>query len=68
MSWLNVLREAIDRNLKPDEWYFRYIYMWQQDSDLAEFCFHSPLPELASWLFRTDKVNQVNLLYDQIYV
>ena len=64
-SWLARLTAAIDRNRQPDDWYFHYIYMWQRDPDLADFCFHSRLPEIASQLLRTRKVN---LVYDQIFV
>ena len=64
-SWVHRLRTAIDRNMQSDKWYFHYIYMWQHDPDLADYCFHSPVPGVASQLFRTDKVN---LLYDQIFV
>ena len=64
-SWLARLRTAIDRNMEPGDWYFHYIYMWQRDPELADFCFRSPLPGIASQLMGTRKVN---LVYDQIFV
>ena len=63
-TWLERLRIAIDRNKEPDDWYFHYIYMWQRDPDLRDFVFHSALPEAASQLMGTEKVN---LVYDQIF-
>jgi ectoine hydroxylase-related dioxygenase (phytanoyl-CoA dioxygenase family) len=39
--------------------------MWQREPTLADFCFNSPLAEIASQLLCTTKVN---LLYHQIFV
>ena len=64
-AWLGSLRAAIDRNMQADDWYFHYIYMWQRDEVLRDFCFNSPLGEVASRLLRTDKVH---LIYDQVFV
>jgi len=64
-TWLNRLRTAIDRNLETDDWYFHYIYLWQRDPELYDFCFHSPIGEAASELLRTSKVH---LIYDQVFV
>ena len=64
-AWLARLRIAIDRNMESDDWYFHYIYMWQRDPDLRDFCFHSRLPGIAGQLMRTRKVN---LVYDQMFV
>ena len=64
-AWLERLRMSIDRNFKRDKYYFHYIYVWQRDPELAEFCFQSTLPEVAAQLLDTGKVN---LLYDQIFV
>ena len=64
-AWLGRLRVAIDRNMEADDWYFHYIYMWQRDEVLRDFCFNSPLGEVASQLLRTDKVH---LIYDQVFV
>ena len=64
-SWLERLRTAIDHNLESDDWYFHYIYMWQRDPELYDFCFNSPLGEAAAQLLSTSKVN---LIYDQIFV
>ena len=64
-SWLEGLREAIDRSMESDDWYFHYIYMWQRDEVLHDFCFNSPLGEAASRLLRTHKVH---LIYDQVFV
>ncbi len=64
-SWLERLRTAIDRSFKQNEYYFHYIYVWERDPELADFCFHSSLAEMAARLLRTKKVN---LLYDQIFV
>ena len=63
--WLARLRAAIDHNLESDDWYFHYIYMWQRDPELYDFCFNSPLGQAASQLLHT---NKVNLIYDQIFV
>ena len=63
--WISVLRETIDRCFSNDEWYFHFIYMWQREPALADFCFNSPLAEIASQLLCTTKVN---LLYHQIFV
>ena len=64
-SWLRRLREAIDRQMESDDWYFHYIYMWQRDEVLRDFCFNSPLGEAAARLLRTDRVY---LIYDQVFV
>lgn len=64
-AWLDRLRATIDRSLESDDWYFHYIYVWQRDPDLREFCFNSSLGGAASQLLRTDKVH---LIYDQIFV
>ena len=64
-TWLERLRHAIDRNRKPDDWYFKHIYVWQRDPDLAEFCFHSHLPQAASQLLNSEKLN---LIHDQVFV
>lgn len=64
-AWLARLREAIDRNMESGDWYFHYIYMWQRDDVLHDFCFHSPVGEVASRLLRTRKVH---LIYDQVFV
>ena len=72
---LERLREIIDRNLehtneiyartRPAEWYFHHIYVWQYDPELAKFCFDSALPQAASQLLDSDKLN---LIHDQIFV
>ena len=64
-SALERLRNSIDRNLQSNGWYFQYIYMWQRDSDLAEVCFRSALPQAASQLLGADKLN---LIHDQVFV
>ena len=64
-SRLERLRPAIDQNLIQGEYYFHYIYVWQRDPELADFCFESSLPRIAAQLLDT---NKVNLLYDQIFV
>ena len=72
---LGHLRSVIDRNMhhqnetyaksRPDEWYFHHIYVWQRAPELAEFCFASALPQAASHLLDSDKLN---LIHDQIFV
>lgn len=64
-TWLPRLRTALDRNMQADDWYFHYIYMWQRDPDLYDFCFHSPMAEAAAQLLTTSKVH---LIYDQVFV
>ena len=64
-AWLERLRAAIDHNMEPDDWYFHYIYMWQRDPELYDFCLNSPLGCAASQLLHTKKVH---LVYDQIFV
>ena len=64
-AWLERLRAAIDHNMEPDDWYFHYIYMWQRDPELYDFCLNSPLGCAASQLLHTKKVH---LVYDQMFV
>ena len=64
-SWVERLRRAIDQTFVHGDYYFQYIYVWQRDTELADFCFNSALPAVATQLLQT---NKVNLLYDQIFV
>ena len=63
--WLPGLRNTIDQCFSAEEWYFHFIYVWQREPLLADFCFNSPMAQVASQLLKT---NKVNLFYDQIFV
>ena len=64
-TWQNLLRTAIESELKRKEKYFSYRHIWRHNPDFKRVCFDSPAPQIAADIMRTDKVN---LLYDQLFV
>jgi ectoine hydroxylase-related dioxygenase (phytanoyl-CoA dioxygenase family) len=75
--WRSRLEAAIERDIEqPGPYYHGYeadgggrfhgnLRLWESDDDFRDFCFHSPLPDLARRFFGSRKVN---LLYDQLFV
>lgn len=77
-EWLARIAEAIDRDIaEPGPFVQGYVSedgngkfhgnlrTWEHDPDFRDFCLNSPLPQTAAALLRSD---QVNLLYDQLFV
>jgi ectoine hydroxylase-related dioxygenase (phytanoyl-CoA dioxygenase family) len=76
-SWQLRLEAAIEREMEhPGPYYHGYeadgggrfhgnLRLWESDQDFRDFCFNSPLPDLARRFFGSRKVN---LLYDQLFV
>ena len=76
-SWLERLREAIDRDIRdPGPCFHGYavegggrfhgnMRIWENDPDFADYCRNSPLPPLAAELL---DVSGVQIYYDQLFV
>jgi ectoine hydroxylase-related dioxygenase (phytanoyl-CoA dioxygenase family) len=76
-DWRARLEAAIERDIEhPGPFYHGYdaegggrfhgnLRLWESDETFADFCLHSPLPDLAKRFFKSTKVN---LFYDQLFV
>jgi ectoine hydroxylase-related dioxygenase (phytanoyl-CoA dioxygenase family) len=77
-AWLERVAAAIERDIEtpgpfchsysPENGEGRFhgnLRIWQNDPVFRDYCFDSPLPELARQVFGSAKVN---LLYDQLFV
>ncbi len=76
-SWLERLREAIDRDIRdPGPCFHGYavegggrfhgnMRIWENDPDFADYCRNSVLPQLAAELL---DVSAVQIYYDQLFV
>ena len=76
--WLGVLHEAIEHDIRdPGPFVHAYqsesgrgrfhgnLRLWETEMRFQDFCFNSPLPELAAEILASEKIN---LLYDQLFV
>ena len=77
-SQLASVSEAIERDIEnpgpfchsyaADNGHGRFhgnLKIWENDKGFRDFCFHSPLPQIAARFF---KAQRINLLYDQLFV
>ncbi len=77
-SQLASVSEAIERDIEnpgpfchsyaADNGHGRFhgnLKIWENDEGFRDFCFHSPLPQIAARFF---KAQRINLLYDQLFV
>ena len=76
--WLGILSEAIEHDIQdPGPFVHAYksesgncrfhgnLRLWESEPRFQDFCFNSPLPEIAADIFSSQKIN---LLYDQLFV
>ena len=77
-EWRARLSAAIERDIEnPGPYFHGYesdsgrgrfhgnLRLWQSDDDCRDYCFSSPLPQMAKQFFGAAKIN---LLYDQLFV
>ena len=76
--WLEILNDAIEHDIRdPGPFVHAYqagsgggrfhgnLRTWETEARFQDFCFNSPLPDMAAAILASAKIN---LLYDQLFV